>query len=197
MKRQDLQEKIYPTPKLNGYRAWHRNTWLLIASNTLTAQAVLLYQFLIDQADFDKKHRTFGMVEVNFKLIGQIFHKKSPNTSKSWFDELLKIGFIKKTKRRDWYELSQFSRYITPGFWQGKAADFAKKENNQSIEEITQIIASETQFNEPKFQSIEEMVTILTQDDSSRALGSSKDQSGLSKQTFGEEDKEWISKNIK
>jgi hypothetical protein len=196
MNRQQL-EKTHPPLKLNGYRAWHRNTWLLISTGKLSMQALVLYQFLIDQADFDTSHRNFGYVEINQDQIGIIFKKKSLNTIRSWLNELIQIGFLIKTNRKNVYKIVELTRYISPGRMRGQATEYSKQEKNQSIEFIIQNIASNTQTIEQETQSDDEIYELITQDDNSIAISSSKVKSnGCSHESLSDEELEILDQAI-
>jgi hypothetical protein len=123
--------------KLNGYRCSHRNKWLLISCGVLTMQELSLLEFYADIFDFDKNHPNCGLFEVDFHAIAQIFNK-SNNTIRNWHNRLLNLGFIKSTNKRKAYRLVIHERYTSPGFWEGKAAKYAKQEKDQPIEIILQ-----------------------------------------------------------
>lgn len=187
-----LLEATRPFPKLNGYRAWHRNCWLLLAAGKLNAQTLLLFQFLIDQADFDTSHRNFGLVEVNPKQIGVIFNKKSLSTVRSWINKLAAMRFILKTDVPKVFRIPNLARYISPGFSNGKAAEYAKAEKNQSVEQIVEKIIIEPQSVDQNTQLTDIIGDHSSRDVYSRAIGSSKVHSGLSQSSFGEDDIDWI-----
>src|SRR3989344_7385477 len=99
--------------KLNGYRASHRNKWLLIEYDILSIQELALQEFYADIFDFDPQHRTVGLFPVNFDEIAQVFNCSS-NTVRNWHSKLLQLGLIKKTGGKNLYQLSCYSRYVTP-----------------------------------------------------------------------------------
>ena len=161
---------------LNGYRATHRNKWLLIKHNILTLQEVSLLEYYADIFDFDKKHKNFGTIEVYFSDISSIFGK-SENTIRSWHNKLLSLGFIEKTFRLHVYKLKIPARYITPGLWKGEAAYYAEIEKDQSIETILLNFGINIKNGVKKTQSVEKKSDNTASKIPPIALGSSKDQS--------------------
>lgn len=167
--------------KLNGYRASHRNKWLLIQNKILSIQELTLLEFYADIFDFDKDHQTFGKFPVNFEEIAAVFDCSSTNTVRNWHGRLLKLGFIKRTGTKNIYELSCFLRYISPGVWQGKAAEYAEAEKDQSIGKLLHNFGIELQQIEDKVQNIGKISEDSGIKPSSIALGSSKGESGFIK----------------
>ncbi|KKP86218.1 MAG: hypothetical protein UR89_C0029G0003 [Candidatus Roizmanbacteria bacterium GW2011_GWA2_35_8] len=99
--------------KFNGYRPTHRNKWKFIQEGILSVQELSLLEFYADIVDFDRKHPNFGLFEVNFEEISQVF-ECSTGTVRGWNNKLILIGFIEKTSKRDWYKLICYERYIDP-----------------------------------------------------------------------------------
>ena len=167
--------------KLNGYRVSHRNKWLFIQNGMLSIQELSLLEFYADIFDFDKKHQSFGQFPVNFDEIAKIFRCSSSNTVRNWHGKLLKLGFVKKTGAKNTYQLSCFLRYISPGVWDGKAAEYAEAEKDQSIATILQNFGIDLQQVEEKVQIIEKESQELGTKLPPRALGSFKGESGIIK----------------
>jgi DNA-binding Lrp family transcriptional regulator len=160
--------------KLNGYRASHRNKWLFIKYGVLSVQELSLQEFYADIFDFDPQHRTVGQFPVNFDEVAQVF-SCSPNTVRNWHNKLLRLGFIKKTGGKNLYQLSCYSRYITPSVrFEGKAAVYAKQETNQSIEIILQNFEIDSQLVGEKVQTIGKKVKELGSESPSIAISSFK-----------------------
>lgn len=169
--------------KLNGYRASHRNKWLFVRHKILTLQELSLLEFYADTLVFDKDKDNFGLFEVNFRKITEIFQCKSENTVRNWHNKLLKLGFIKITKEKHYYKLACFLRYISTGFWQGKAGEYAELEKNQPIEKILQNFGINLQPIEEKPQPVVKKSIKLASEKSTIALVSSKDNSSYSVRT--------------
>lgn len=134
--------------KLNGYRASHRNKWLLIKHKILTLQELSLLEFYVDIMDFDCRHEKFSEFEVDFKEIKEIFNCKSPTTIRNWHSKLLLLGFISKTEKRGFYKISCPKRYISPGKWQGEASFYSRAEKGLAIENILSNFGINLQPNE-------------------------------------------------
>ncbi len=145
--------------KINGYRLSHRNRWLLLKNKVLTREELFLWEFYLDQMDFDYKHDTYGTFEVDFSLISEMlgYKKSKPNNSiRNKHKKLLKLGFIRKTNQRNIYSIYNPERYISQtSRWKGKPNDYQKDEMNKPISYIIQNIATNIQLNEIKFQNTE------------------------------------------
>lgn len=167
--------------KLNGYRTSHRNKWFFIQNGILSIQELSLLEFYADIFDFDKHHQSFGKFPVNFEEIAAVFNCSSPNTVRNWHGKLLKLGFIKRTEAKNIYELSCFLRYISPGVWQGKAAEYAEAEKDQTIGNLLQNFGIDLQQIENKVQNIGKEAENSGTKSPSIALGSFKGESGFIK----------------
>lgn len=165
--------------KLNGYRATHRNRWNLIRSKILTSQEFLLFEYYLDIMDFDPNHgNSFGSFEVFPNEIAPVFNKGT-DTIKAWHKELLLKGFIQAfDDKRSLFKIKSPHRYITQ--WGGKAHKFAKDEKN--IEALG-LLLENVCFSSDKVGKNQEISPILDTNDTSKALGSSKDE--LSKDSSG------------
>lgn len=162
--------------KLNGYRPTHKNKWLFIQHGILSVQELALLEFYADILDFDKNHPKHGTFEVDFNELQPVFCK-APNTLRNWHNRLLKLGFIKESPKKNIFELVCFSRYITPGFWGGKAADYARQETNQPVEIILQNFGIELQQVGKLLQPVVKKDNESALKSDARALSSSKDES--------------------
>lgn len=123
--------------KFNGYRASHRNKWLLLQNKVLTQDELMLLEFYIDQMDFDGKHKNGGLFEYFPEEISPIFCKKSSDTIRGWHDGLANKGFIviADTKRQLW-SINNRERYINDANFMGKASQYAKEEKDSTVENI-------------------------------------------------------------
>ena len=159
--------------KLNGYRPSHRNKWKFLKERVLTMQELLLYEYILDQFDFDTSHEKFGTFEFYLDDVAPVFDKQ-PNSVRSWLNGLLTKGFIEKTNRKYLYQLVCPLKYIGPGFQKGEAAQFAKLDKDQSIEQILQNMGIKFQSIEKKVQRIEKKEDSNLKEDAPRAIGSFK-----------------------
>lgn len=166
--------------KLNGYRASHRNKWVLIRSGILSLQELALLDFYADIFDFDYNHESYGTFKTDFDAMRVIFQCKSENTVRNWHNKLLSLGFLKKSDTKGEYKLSCFTRYITPGFWKGEAAKYAEQEKDQSVEIILQSFGVKPQPVGEKVQSVGKIISNSASKEDSKALSSSKDDSNVS-----------------
>ncbi len=172
--------KVNYRKKLNGYRCSHRNKWLFIKNEVLSIQSLVLWQFYIDISDFDKKHNDYGLFCVDFEKICKIFNNSS-NTIRNWHKELIKVGLIKATEDKHVFRILVMDRYISPGFWGGKAAEYVEKEKGKSIEEILKIIGIGNKSVEGKFQSVIKKRKDLSSPKRSKAISSYKDNTSSNK----------------
>lgn len=163
--------------KLNGYRPTHRNKWLFIKEDILNVQELALLEFYADIFDFDKKHKTFGLFEVDFTKFKQMFCCKSENTIRNWHNKLLKLGFIKKTGKKHIYFLSCPERYTTPGKWEGKAGYYQGLEKDQPVDVVLQNIGVNFQTIGNKLQPIVENIEDLPEKAQLPTISSYKDDS--------------------
>ncbi|MFH0773625.1 MAG: hypothetical protein V1922_04925 [bacterium] len=167
--------------KLNGYRPSHRNKWLFVKQNILSIQELSLWEYYADIVDFDKRHEKYGLFEVYFDEISLLLNKDE-NTIRNWHNKLLYLGFISITNRKHIFKLSCHERYVNTGKWEGKAAEYGKKEKDQSIENILESFGTNLQIVKEKLQSFgnnkqdKGNKTIKTD---SIAIGSYKDEIGF------------------
>ncbi len=155
--------------KLNGYRASHRNRWLLLKNGVLTAQEFLLFEFYLDSMDFDLDHENFGLFVAFTEETTQYFNKEE-ETIKDWHNGLLNKGFIELVnKKREQFRIKSPKRYVTA--FGGKAKEFAKEEKNTpTLDFILQNIC----FIPEKAEINPLNNTVSALKDTSKALGSSK-----------------------
>ena len=177
--------------KLNGYRPSHRNRWKVLKEGILTTQEFLLYEYILDQFDFDPSHEKFGMFELYLDEVSTVFNKQSGSV-RSWLNGLLTKGFVEKTNRKYLFKLISPLKHINPGFQKGEAAQFAKLDKDQPIEQILQNMGIKFQSLGKKVQRIEQKREPNLKQDSSRAIGSFKVDSRFSYSNVNEvEDKDY------
>jgi hypothetical protein len=164
--------------KFNGYRASHRNRWLLIIKNILTTQEFLLFEYYLDLMDFDRNHGiAFSTFEAYLDDVADVFGK-SEDAVRIWHNGLLDKGFIKiSDKKRHIYAISNPSRYIATK-WGGGASKYVKEETNQKIEFILKNIVF-FQEKEEKIQPENAKKVDITANNIKNSLGSSKGKSNV------------------
>lgn len=171
--------------KFNGYRPTHRNKWFFITNGVLSIQELAYWEFCIDLMDFNKDHQDFGCFKVNFTLTASIFRCKSKNTIRNWHNKLLRIGLIKNTGDKSLCQINLAEKFVNPGFWKGKAAEFTNLEKGKSFETILQNFGIDLQTVAEKLQSIVKKRVEKPKKLPSIALDSSKvDSSFIPKQVF-------------
>lgn len=155
--------------KLSGYRASHRNRWLLLKNGVLTPQEFLLFEFYLDSMDFDLKHENFGLFIAFTEETTQYFNKEE-ETIKDWHNGLLNKGFIELVnKKRGQFRIKSPKKYVTA--FGGKAKEFATEEKNTpTLDFILQNIC----FFPEKAEINPQNHSVLALKDTSKALGSSK-----------------------
>lgn len=155
--------------KLTGYRSSHRNRWLFLKNRLLSLQEFLLFEFYLDQMDFDANHDKFGCFEFYVDEIAQFIPRKEDCIT-SWHKSLIKKGFITlHDKRRSLYKIKNPERYFTN--FKGKAAKFCKEEKScPSLEFFLQNVC----FFPEKLEEIQKNKTIQLKKKPSKALSSSK-----------------------
>jgi len=161
--------------KLNGYRASHRNRWLLIKKGVLNPQEFLLLEYYFDSMDFDSRHGNFGAFESYPEEIAKDFNKKA-ETIQDWHNNLLAKGFIQLIdKKRKLFKVKSPERYGTT--FGCNAQDFAKNEKNTpTLDFLLQNIC----FSPEKAEINPQNNTNLALDNNSKPLGSFKGELGLS-----------------
>lgn len=178
--------------KLNGYRCDHRNKWYLVSEKILTLSELALFDFYIDISDFDTKHTTFGMFEVDFLCISQIFNC-SQSSIRYRHNRLMALNLVSKISRRNFFVVTNPKRYTPPGVWKGEASDYSKREKSQPVEKIFQSIGINFQPTEEKVQRTENNASHPLKESSTKALGSFKGESRFNNaSTLPLEDIEWI-----
>jgi len=161
--------------KLNGYRASHRNRWLLIKNGILTSQEFLLFEYYLDSMDFDSRHNKFGIFEAFLEDIAKDFDRKT-DTIQDWHNSLLEKGFIQLVdKKRKLFKVKTPERYGT--VLGCNAREFAKNEKNTpTLDFILQNIC----FSPEKARINPSKDTISGTNNTSKGLGSFKGELGLS-----------------
>jgi len=160
--------------KLNGYRASHRNRWLLIKNRVLTPQEFLLFEYYLDSMDFDSRHSNFGTFEAYLDEVALDFDKK-PDTIQDWHNKLLSKSFIELVnKKRRLFKVKSPERYGT--ILGCNAREFVKNEKNTpTLDFILQNIC----FTPEKAKINPSKNTILALNNTSKHLGSFKGELGL------------------
>ena len=160
--------------KLNGYRASHRNRWLLIKNRVLTPQEFLLFEYYLDSMDFDSRHSNFGTFEAYLDEVALDFDKK-PDTIQDWHNKLLSKSFIELVnKKRRLFKVKSPERYGT--VLGCNAREFVKNEKNTpTLDFILQNIC----FTPEKAKINPSKNTILALNNTSKHLGSFKGELGL------------------
>lgn len=159
--------------KLNGYRPTHRNKWRFLQLGILKVQELALLEYYADIMGFDKRNSRYGLVLVNFKDIARIF-KKSSGAVWLWHKRLLDVGLVKETTTRGVFSLVCHERYISPGKWQGRAAEYVSLEKNQPVEIMFQNFEINLQEIKTNFQPVKKDLPILPKKPSSIAIDSSR-----------------------
>lgn len=144
--------------KLNGYRASHRNRWLLLKHNVIDEKAFLLFEYYLDSMDWDPTHEKHGTFEVYLEDIAPFFNKKV-DTVRAWHNGLLEKGFIQLVdKRRNIYRIKSPERYAIDGRNGGKASKYGKDEkSNPTLDFFLQNVCfspEKVKINPPKQQSV-------------------------------------------
>lgn len=118
--------------KWYGFRATHRNRWELISEGILTDKQLIMYEYLIDMADWDEKHKkTFGLVEFMPDEIARVFHV-TRETINCRFKRLSRMGFVRiHDSKRSLFKITKFDRY-TPYH----AFSYAKEERGLPIRRV-------------------------------------------------------------
>jgi hypothetical protein len=188
--------------KLNGYRCSHRNKWLLIQSEVLTLQELALLEFYLDIFDFDKYHQNYGLIEVDFSKIVEIFNT-SERTIRNWHNGLLHKGFIRGTGTKKLYSILTPERYLPAGKWAGKASEYSKSEKNCDVSEILKSVSDNrktlSEKLKPNSQSVKPVSQKLQSQASCKqpkAIGSYKDDVSFTT-TLSKDDIEWINEIVK
>lgn len=161
--------------KLNGFRASHRNRWLLIKKGVLDIREFLLFEYYIDSIDFDTRHDNFGSFEAFHEDTSKIFSKR-PDTIEDWHNSLLKKGFIKVfDEKRKLFKIKSPERYgIVFG---GKANEYTK---NEKITPTLGFILNNICFFPENAEINPPKDTLPASNNTSKALGSFKGNSSLS-----------------
>lgn len=159
--------------KLNGYRPSHKNRWLLLKAGIISREGLLFWEYCLDQMQFDKRNPGYGTATVNFEEVMEYFHIKSPTTVRNWHNELTTKGFVREIdKRKHILEIINCERYIE-GI-NGRVDEYAKKEKDQSIDQIKQSIGLNDQYVDENNQSIDQNNADLGTKVDTKALSSFK-----------------------
>lgn len=156
--------------KLNGYRASHRNRWLLLKHNVVDEKAFLLFEYYLDSMDWDPDHEKHGTFEVYLEDIAPFFNK-TVDTVRAWHNGLLEKGFIQLVdKRRSVYRIKSPGRYAIDGRSGGKASKYGKDEkSNPTLDFFLNNVCFSPE--KVKINPLKRTSTISNEE---KALGSSK-----------------------
>lgn len=162
---------------LNGFRASHRNRWYLVRDHFLTLQQFTLFEFYIDQADYDGHHKKFGAFEVYFDDIATIFGK-SVDTIRSWHNQLVEKRLIREfDKKRKYCCICRPQRY---GIDKSKKGDAYFQAEIEKVVSTTEMLLPFIQFSPLTDENTPENIPNLLKDSSPKALVSSKEESRFS-----------------
>lgn len=126
--------------KINGFRSSHRNRWILLSNKYLSHQEFLLFEYFIDQLDFDSTHNNFQTFELNLDDLKNIFGK-STKTIQRWFKELKNKGLIIQIdETKGIYTIHNSERYFTAKKSNGKALQVQEEEKDITFDKLCQII---------------------------------------------------------
>lgn len=155
--------------KLIGYRATHRNRWLLKINKILDDKEFLLFEYYLDAMVWDLAHLKAGVFEVFFDEIAPIFDK-SNDTIRDWHNGLLNKGFIQLVdEKRKLYTIKSPERYQFDGRKGGKACKYYEDEEaNPTIEFLLQNVC----FSPQKVGKIQQNTTNLASNDKKALISS-------------------------
>ena len=184
--------------KKNGHRPSHRNRWLLLKHKLISKNAFILFEYYLDQMDFDISHEAFGTFERDLEHISELFSYTNIhpyNSVRNAHNELIKLSLISETKKTHIYKVTNPKRYIAQTQkWQGKALEYVRQEMLMSDQKIIQNMKQEVQFNEHNVQYTEQKNNIYLEKNVRRTLTSSKVESNSTSLT--KEDTDWINEAI-
>lgn len=163
--------------KRNGYRPSHKNRWLLISERILTLRQWALYEYLLDDMDWDHRHDNFGLFEFYPDEMVDVFHKSSESIG-DWFKCLVDKSFVRlRDKKRKLYEVKNPERYVF-----GKASRYELSERNISVEKLLENIRfseRDGEITETVKEKIPQIIPSGVWKDRSKALSSFKDGLGI------------------
>lgn len=162
--------------KLNGHRPSHRNKWFLVQMGILNMQEMSFYDYCADLTDFDHKHQQYGTFELDFSTCSS-FLNVSQNTVRNWANYLIYLGLMEKVEKER-YRIKNFERYIAQSKqWQGTSNTCSQKEKSQSVGIIFQALGIDLQTAVEKSQQVGRKPSKNLEIQTSRYLGSSKEES--------------------
>lgn len=178
-------KRVQSQMKTNGHRPAHRNHLFLLKDKILTKEELFLFEYYINQMDFNISHALFGTFTVDFSSIAELlgYSTLHPcNAVREKHDKLLNLGFIHVTDKKDIFAIHNPKRYIaSTKKWQGQAGQFESEERNKELKDFIQNIASNVQLNEQSIHTTEQIVqqseqftTSQIEEESPRYLVSSK-----------------------
>ena len=148
----------------------------------LTLQQFTLFEFYIDQADYDGHHKKFGAFEVYFDDIAMIFGK-SVDTIRSWHNQLVEKRLIREfDPKRKYYCICRPQRY---GIDKQKKGDAYFQAEVEKVVSSTEMLLPFIQFSPITDENTPENIPNLLKDSSPKALVSSKEISRFSSISIG------------
>ena len=133
--------------KFNGYRASHRNRWLLKNHLELTDGEFILYELLIDISHFDHpEKKVFGTFNFFPDELEPLLRVKS-RTIKDRFSSLMEKNLVHLVdKNRSLYRISTYSRFSCDKLRGGKASEFVTQEKDLPVSKIAKNIQANVNY---------------------------------------------------
>lgn len=143
----------------NGFRASHRNRWLMVKEGVLTVPEMVLLDFYIDKMNFSSTSEDVGTFDLDFVEL-EIYLDRKEKTIRALNKNLLEKGFIKWINPNK-YAVTHWERYILDKKDKtgGQAFKFQQQEYNLPIESLIQNLGINFQIVGKEHEDIAESST--------------------------------------
>lgn len=180
----------------NGYRASHKNKWLLLEEKLISTEILIFWEFCLDKMIYDKRNLKSGTAEIDFDEVMRVFGVKSKTTVRTWYHGLLATGLATiENKARHVIRMTNPERYNNPP--NGKPYDYEKAEYNQPVDVVLQSIGFLRQSLDSKSQLIDYSCKHLPEKSKTKALSSFKDEFKENNSSMVERELEFYHKQVK
>jgi len=180
----DMEKKVTNRllKKLRGFQKADKGRFLLLAFGELTHEELMLYEFCVAIADWDRDHvETFGTFEATNQEIAQVLRWKADSTVSRYRKSLIDKGYFEPVGKR--FRIKDFEK------WELRKTSSAKMQTSRAEMQESNANMQNQSANMQGFQDQKPDYSLVS---CKGNVGFSDSSNGLT-----EEDMKWIDENVK